>query len=163
MAETTPTAADVLTLSVTTDVEMLVRSSTMLQSYLDQVSLEHSLLVESISSLAGSILPDLQENMQCLQQSARKLEAVFYHIDVLEQRMDNINVLLVHLNDTVKQMEKPANVKERATNFFRSIGFKSENQEMWRRIPSHVMVHGDCPAVFLEKLQAAIRNDVRQE
>ena len=148
-----------ISLSITTEMDMLVHSSTVLQNYLNQVAVEHAMLVESISSLAGSILPDLQENIQCLQQSAAKLERVFDRVDVLEQRMDNINALLVHLNDTVKQMEKPSNVKERATNFFRSIGFKSENQEMWRRIPSHVMIHGDCPAVFLEKLQVVIRQD----
>jgi hypothetical protein len=146
------------------DIGGLVAISETLAQYAAAVHGQHMELSRQMREVVDTSLSDCAESVEMLQAMCEKMEAAFQRIDDLQLAMDAINDKTVLVNATLKQVEKSADVKERAASMFKSFvgGFKrggssggssGERDELWSRVPTYAMIDNVSAKDFGEKLK----------
>lgn len=118
-----------------------------------------------VKDLSHTISVDCVDSIDVLAERAEALEVVFTKIDRLQSEMDRVHSLVLALNKTVKAIEAPADVKERAANFFKSFGLgkglkviddNASGKTAWNRVPQHMMIEGAVPSEFSQRIRDVV-------
>ena len=151
-------AGATLALSTATRNRQFLEASADLERFCADIQKQHELLVSELTELIHAPMRDCHDTAETLVETADQLEALFAKIDQLELIMDNIYEKTNMLADTVKEIQTPADVSERAKNAFRSFfGSKepksAQESGVWSRIPPRLILDGSPPKEFSHRFR----------
>lgn len=146
-----------------TEVPDLVAAHATVEAFVSAVDQQLQNCQARVTELVAT-LSACTDTVDVLAAKAKELECVFRKIDRLESSMDVIHQRIVLLSTSVKTIEAPTDVKERAANFLMSV-FRTKTLEdhgsskhAWNRVPNYVMLDGMVPNDFV----GAIRKDIEK-
>jgi hypothetical protein len=153
---------DIVTRGLQADVPELSAAHKVVEAYVHAVGEQLLNCQDRVTELVAA-LSACTDCAETLATKARELEKVYEKIDRLESSMDAVHQRIVLLNKTVKAIEAPADVKERAANFFMSFGFRTKaledhgsSKHAWNRVPTYLMLDGMIGTEFI----ASMRKDI---
>lgn len=144
------------------DIPEIAAAHDLVERYVAAVGQQLHNCKDRVTELVAT-LSACSDTAEMLAHKTKELEVVFAKIDRLEASMDAVHQRVMLLNKLVKAIEAPADVKERAANFFMSFGFRTKALEehgstkhAWNRVPNYLMVDGMVASDFI----VALRRDI---